>query len=924
METTAKYVQDWMPKDEALVPYFQGIASFLDETFANDRFSDGEGLSSKIFADPLLGYIYFTPLEVAIIDTSVYQRLRKIKQLGLAHFVFPTLSYSRFEHSLGVVGRLNQILNKLIENNNRTNTEFDLNIVIKKHLDSIRLAALMHDIGHCLFSHCSERVINNLKGTGNYPSARKIREIFTKHFEKEKLIPFAEIFSVSIIGSKQFGEFVNKAGNFNKPRDAARVLENCCRFILGLPVRSEPNTVFLSQLISSGLDADKIDYMMREQHYTGIKLEIDLDRILSKLNVFDLKSFELPKNLDFLKKQFDAEKQFKVLGFSKGGQFVFEEFCIARLALHVKIYLHQKVRTAESQLSNFLEDLSLNAMQDNSGQELQKSHNWLRLKESIIENPTLINSLFQGEGLFNNSAFIKTYQINSFKKIDARNLYCRAFAFGQINSFSEAISNEKTIKDKLENFFEIFNEVEIKTKIIQEAKEIINLLELKTSDQEIERLIIDIPRLRFRSIQQGQESLYFERAPLSPLKWTIPLDKIVIYFEENRALGYVFTDREVAPIIGLAAEKVIFDICGKVFSQEGNVSKSTFESMITYKRLLTEKNYYQKLPELRDISDYLKKADAAEKIKIVHEKLSSFESLGKERITINRITTFVNQFPIDLQEACLVFLQHIEIYDERLLEDEVSKVINKHKKNSVIGVSYLGGVADSGGRLSYNLRPLFEKHELEIKEINDGLLLKADVLIIYDDNINSGLQLLNIVGELLDELDKLPKEIVLGEKHITPLATDSAKQKLKTMVLHFCFIVGFEGTEERIKKLLVEYFDFNSDNVHIHINKPLKESGKIFNGGDSKFNHKDKLELKEFIAKIGEELLTNEGKSREKVQSCKLGYASAEATVLFPYNIPTMTVTAIWCKGQLINGMPWIPLAERRRRSKNGKLIGED
>jgi len=922
LDTLSKYIQDWMPQSPKLLPYYQGLSSFLEDSLDHERHGEGEILTSKIFADPLMGYIYLTPLEVAIVDTSLYQRLRKIKQLGLAHLVFPSLSYSRFEHSLGVIGRLNQILNKLIENYNRTNEESDLNNTIKKHIESIRLAALMHDIGHCIFSHCSERVINNLQGTANYPSAKDIREKFSKHFDRERLIPFAELFSVSIIGSKHFGDFVVKITTL-KPKDVHRILENCCRFILGLPVKGEANTVFLSQLISSGLDADKIDYMMREQHYTGIKLEIDLDRILSKLNVFDLKSFELPKNLEYLKKQFDAEKQFKVLGFSKGGQFVFEEFCIARLALHVKIYLHQKVRAAESQLSNYLEEISKN--QTGLGEaELQKAHNWLRLSESIVELPSLINSLFQQEGLFNIQPFLKQEQEKSLKDIDARNLYCRAFAFGQINSFSEALLTEERNTDSLENFFENFHEKEILQKVKEESKEIIRLLDLKIGADEIDKLIIDIPRLRFKSIQQGQESLYFERPPLSPLKWTIPLDKIVIYFEENRALGYIFAERNVAALLGLAAEKVVFDICGKVFSQEGNISKDTFENTIKFKRTLTEKGYYQKIPELRDVSDYLKKADAAEKIKIIHENLASFESLKKERVTINRITTFVNQFPVELQEACLIFLQKLEIYDERLLEEEVSKVIDKCPDKSSIGVAHLGGVSDSGGRLSYNLRELFEKHNLEAKEINDNLILKSDALIMYDDNINSGLQLLNIMGELLNELEKLPNEMNLQERHLSPLVTEEAKQKLKTMPIHFCFIVGFEGTEKRIKELLITYLGFNQDNIHIHINKLLKNSEKIFNGGDSKFNHKDKLQLKEFITKVGEQLLTNEKKSKEKIESCKLGYAKAEAMVLFPYNIPTMTITALWCKGVISDAIPWVPLAERRRRTKDGKFVGED
>lgn len=169
-----------MPQSPKLLPYYQGLSSFLEDSLDHERHGEGEILTSKIFADPLMGYIYLTPLEVAIVDTSLYQRLRKIKQLGLAHLVFPSLSYSRFEHSLGVIGRLNQILNKLIENYNRTNEESYLNNTIKKHIESIRLAALMHDIGHCIFSHCSERVINNLQGTANYPSAKDIREKFSK------------------------------------------------------------------------------------------------------------------------------------------------------------------------------------------------------------------------------------------------------------------------------------------------------------------------------------------------------------------------------------------------------------------------------------------------------------------------------------------------------------------------------------------------------------------------------------------------------------------------------------------------------------------------------------------------------------------------------------------------------------------------
>ena len=459
--------------------------------------------------------------------------------------------------------------------------------------------------------------------------------------------------------------------------------------------------------------------------------------------------------------------------------------------------------------------------------------------------------------------------------------------------------------------------------IVDEAVNISNLQELGISQEDFNQIIVDIPKLRFKSIQQGHESLYFERPFLSPLKWTIPLDKIVVYFEENRALGYVFSPKKISHVINMAAEKIIFNITKKVFNQEGNVSKQTYADATLLKKWLSENKYYQKLPQLREISSYLKSAEAAEKIKLIHEKLSGFESLKKERITINRIMTFANQFPVELQKACLEFLQLLEIYDEPLLENELRKVFDKINSNDKIGLAYLGAVSDSGGRISYNLRDLFEEKNLESREINDSLVLNSDLLVIYDDNINSGLQLLNILAELTSEKDKLG-EHNLNEKHVSPLTNIEAIDKIKKMPIHFCFIIGYEGIENRVKDLLEEKIGFIRSNIHIHINVKFKNDEKIFSGVNSKFQNSKKLELRDFLVQISRQLLKSDGKNDEDIEKRTLGYANAEAMALFPYNIPTMTITALWHNGELGDGEPWIPIAERRRRKKNGNIIGED
>lgn len=162
----------------------------------------------------------------------------------------------------------------------------------------------------------------------------------------------------------------------------------------------------------------------------------------------------------------------------------------------------------------------------------------------------------------------------------------------------------------------------------------------------------------------------------------------------------------------------------------------------------------------------------------------------------------------------------------------------------------------------------------------------------------------------------------LNENHHRRIATSEAKIKFKSMPIHLVYIVGAESARVKVIDMLA-HLGFRKENININIHRILDDRKKIFSGPDSDYNHSLKRLLRDYFIQIGESLLRSEGKSEEKIETCKLGYANAEAMVLFPYNIPTMTITALWCKGE-INGVPWIPLAERRRRSKSGRFIGED
>ncbi|NOT01005.1 MAG: HD domain-containing protein [Phycisphaerales bacterium] len=102
----------------------------------------------KVITDPVHGEIGLSRLEVDLIDTQSFQRLRRLKQLGLATLVYPSASHSRFSHSLGVFHIMSRAIELMVRRGKFTDTEGRL----------LRIAALLHDIGHYPYSHLVERL----------------------------------------------------------------------------------------------------------------------------------------------------------------------------------------------------------------------------------------------------------------------------------------------------------------------------------------------------------------------------------------------------------------------------------------------------------------------------------------------------------------------------------------------------------------------------------------------------------------------------------------------------------------------------------------------------------------------------------------------------------------------------------------------
>lgn len=228
----------------------------------------------KRISDPVHGTIGLSKLEVRIIDTRVFQRLRNIKQLGLAYYVYPGADYSRFSHSIGVCHVQGKIWEAILKKQPELKEEVD-----DKKIQIFRLASLLHDIGHYPFSHAMEDAI---------------KDHYSKGFFEEKSTPEKSDNSVVDGGLPKYLEHESVGKEIlTKDTEMNSILKE--ERIEGAEIasifRGEKETYYTS-LISSDLDADRIDYLLRTAHHTGLPYgNIDLEYLLSQMRIDKEKRF---------------------------------------------------------------------------------------------------------------------------------------------------------------------------------------------------------------------------------------------------------------------------------------------------------------------------------------------------------------------------------------------------------------------------------------------------------------------------------------------------------------------------------------------------------------------------------------------------------------------------------------------------------
>lgn len=250
--------------------------------------------------DPVHGFVRADALETALINSRAVQRLRFIHQLGFAFLVFPGAEHSRFGHVLGAMHLAGRVYDALC-------SKSDGLLPAGARSPQRRLAraaALLHDLGHAPFSHSAEDLfeggIDHEEMTRRLLHADEVREIFERH------------------------------GDGITPRDVERLLEG----------RGDRSERLLGQIVSSELDVDKMDYLLRDSLFCGVRYgTFDLERLLDTMAPIE-----------------DPETGEWGIGVDEGGVHALEALVMARYYMFTQVYFNATGKALELHLNEWLKE----------------------------------------------------------------------------------------------------------------------------------------------------------------------------------------------------------------------------------------------------------------------------------------------------------------------------------------------------------------------------------------------------------------------------------------------------------------------------------------------------------------------------------------------------------------------------------------
>lgn len=434
--------------------------------------------------------------EVALLDTPLLQRLRRVHQTSFAYLTYPSAVHTRFEHSLGCLHLATQFAEALRSRGNAS-------LITKEVETSIRAAALLHDVGHGPFSHSSEEIYRHLS---------QMEALRSTGGDFEGVAPH-EVLSCLIVGSEPFKEFLRKVNNkYAQSLDANRI-------VAAIAGKGDPDRQFETDILNGPFDVDKLDYVMRDGRLIGLPIAVDLHRLFTAMDIST-----------------EPEEYRRKLTIDLRGEITLEQIIFGKMILSSSVYQHHKARACDCLLKGIIEYIRKKEGSEVAGMRLDSPADFLWLTDDLLapegsrlkEDHPVLHELMHGL---------------AYRRLPQRALVlARDFIKPKDNS------------DKINDFFELRLN---KPEHLRTQRELAQrILEKSAVSCSSEFVWLDLPTPP--KLKEGEEtSIRRPDKTLCPLNELFGVDQWAEHYDQHKWVGHVFAPAEHVEAISKAARSVL-------------------------------------------------------------------------------------------------------------------------------------------------------------------------------------------------------------------------------------------------------------------------------------------------------------------------------------------------------------------------------
>lgn len=899
-------------EDELLNAYREEIEAFTEHRLRPylqriKTYSAGSA-PKKEFNDPIWGTLVLHGHEVVVLDSPILQRLRRIRQLGVAHYVYMAAVHTRLEHSLGVCHQVH----RLVESINEHASSPDHPIIDSRLSSTLRMAGLCHDIGHGMMSHVSENALRNDR------DCEELLLSFRRNVRPDSKSKLSEIAAYYILKSPSFRELLEHAHRLGGQHFDTDMPYRIAKMIIGSTVANE--FPLLHELISGPFDADKLDYMPRDATMCGVPVVTDVTRLIQKVRAVQVTQDRLPEELQRVVEE--GEITYTVVGIARSGAGTLDELALSRSLMFDKIYRHHKVRAIETMVTAIVDILK----------SLRFTKPWTLPLELYDDEILTLNSsdlARQAVRELTTKDQVRLHVVTDIaSRLRERRLFVRSFAFSQkmpLDPYRGDNTQRNGVERLIRETSDPVKRGDIVKRLIEIVERIVGLLGRSEDLRDIPGqdltpyVWIDPPAYSIIDTQPDTSRAFLidqgnliraEQASAATRGWA---DAYI----NTHDIGYIFCPKVFSDVVYLASETMVrLDFNVRTPHSMMVYAKQDDKRLDGMRRDLEAAGFYDEMPwDLRPMPKILTRGDSTRRVQGIVDRLAGYHGpvdIGRETGKVDdgylnreRVKDWIRQFPGEMAEPALLCLENLKLIDRALINSALLRFLELHPSFKNSAIVPLGEPKDGAAVLTYYVGDTASEEGCQILPLEQALIREPSIIFV-DDIVGTGSSSISIMETLLGESSTQN----LHEVRVHTLSK-RAQDLLRERDLAFVYAAGLTKGQETLAARSKEL----GLSATIYVHEPQAQLPSVRDVLNGKIPSEQIDQFVEKCSMIGRELLNDGNPQHDESWRAarKTGYGNLALLVVSAYNTPSVTLTALWKEGRAL-GAPWAPLCPRRKK----------